>query len=121
MAFDSEYLWLEGQVVPHKDAKIHFLTSSIHYGTSVFDGIRCYSTTSGPAVFRLKDHIKRILKSAGIIGLIDHRKIGSCTMGNVDNDLQKAYDDVIHGKNENYIKWNDFVLEKETEKLVAAS
>lgn len=71
MGFDSEYLWLEGQIVPCKDAKIHFLTSSLHYGTSVFEGIRCYKTDKGPAVFRLKDHISRLIKSANIIGMAE--------------------------------------------------
>ncbi len=69
MAFDSEYIWLEGEFVPFREAKLHFLTSSLHYGTGVFEGIRSYATQDGPAVFRLKDHIKRLIKSTQILGL----------------------------------------------------
>ena len=69
MAFDSDYIWLEGEFVPFRDAKLHFLTSSLHYGTGIFEGIRSYATPDGPAVFRLKDHLKRLLKSVQILGL----------------------------------------------------
>jgi len=71
MAFDSKYVWLEGKVVPFEDAKLHFLTSSLHYGTAIFEGIRSYATENGPAVFRLKDHIKRFFRSAEIFGFRD--------------------------------------------------
>jgi branched-chain amino acid aminotransferase len=69
MAFESKYLWLEGRIVPFSEAKVHFLTSSLHYGTSVFEGIRSYSTPDGPAVFRLRDHIDRLHKSCHIFGM----------------------------------------------------
>lgn len=71
MAFDSDYIWLEGELVPFKDAKVHFLTSSLHYGTAVFEGIRSYKTDYGPAVFRLKDHLKRLNESAAILGVAE--------------------------------------------------
>tara|TARA_B100001123_G_C15344126_1_gene1036246 strand:- start:8391 stop:9341 length:951 start_codon:yes stop_codon:yes gene_type:complete len=71
MSFDSDYLWLEGDFVPFEDAKVHFLTSSLHYGTGIFEGIRSYTTPNGPAVFRLKDHIDRFFKSAKILGYRD--------------------------------------------------
>lgn len=69
MAFESEYVWLEGKVVPFAEAKVHFLTSSLHYGTAVFEGIRAYMTPGGPAVFRLMDHVNRLVKSAEIFGI----------------------------------------------------
>jgi branched-chain amino acid aminotransferase len=69
MSMESDYVWLEGEFVPFRDAKIHFLTSSLHYGTGIFEGIRCYSTPDGPAVFRLKDHLIRLYNSAQILGL----------------------------------------------------
>jgi branched-chain amino acid aminotransferase len=69
MAFDSKYIWLEGKIVPFSEAKVHFLTSSLHYGTAVFEGIRSYSTPNGPAVFRLKDHIERLHNSCHIFGM----------------------------------------------------
>lgn len=69
MGFESEYVWLGGKFVRFEDAKLHFLTSSLHYGTSVFEGIRSYKTVNGPAIFRLKDHIKRLFRSSDILGL----------------------------------------------------
>lgn len=71
MAFESDFIWMEGKIIPFKDAKLHFLTSSLHYGTAVFEGIRSYQTESGPAVFRLKDHIKRLEDSAAILGVAE--------------------------------------------------
>ncbi|MCU7490611.1 MAG: branched-chain amino acid transaminase [Ignavibacteria bacterium] len=71
MAFESDYVWMEGQMVPFNEAKLHFLTSSLHYGTGVFEGIRSYSTPNGPAVFRLKDHLNRLIKSTQVLGMSD--------------------------------------------------
>lgn len=68
MGFESDYIWHEGKIIPFKEATLHFLTSSLHYGTAVFEGIRSYSTNSGPAVFRLKDHIKRLFASSKVLG-----------------------------------------------------
>ncbi|MCR4369337.1 MAG: branched-chain amino acid transaminase [archaeon] len=64
---ETEFIWMNGKMVPWKDAKIHVLTHSLHYGTAVFEGIRCYDTPKGPAIFRLKDHVKRLLDSAHIV------------------------------------------------------
>ncbi|MGE5398856.1 MAG: branched-chain amino acid transaminase [Ignavibacteriales bacterium] len=71
MAFESDYVWMEGKVVPFNEAKVHFLTSSLHYGTGVFEGIRAYSTPQGPAVFRLRDHLKRLIKSTHVLGMAE--------------------------------------------------
>ena len=57
-------IWMDGQLVDWDDAKIHVLTHTLHYGSGVFEGIRAYSTPQGPAVFRLTDHIRRLLLSA---------------------------------------------------------
>src|SRR4030042_2082105 len=54
-------IWLDGKFVDWKDAKIHVLTHGLHYGTAIFEGMRCYETPKGPAVFRMKDHYKRLL------------------------------------------------------------
>ncbi|HYD08767.1 MAG TPA: branched-chain amino acid transaminase [Acidimicrobiales bacterium] len=62
----TEKIWMDGQLVDWDDAKIHVLTHSLHYGCGVFEGIRAYETDSGPAVFRLTPHIKRLFKSAKI-------------------------------------------------------
>jgi len=63
------YIWMDGRIVKWEDAKIHILTHTLHYGTGVFEGIRCYNTAKGPAVFRLKDHMQRLVQSAKLIGM----------------------------------------------------
>jgi branched-chain amino acid aminotransferase len=65
----SKYIWMDGELVPFEQATVHFLTPTLHYGTGVFEGIRCYHTSKGPAVFRLNEHLKRFLDSARIAGL----------------------------------------------------
>ena len=62
----TEKIWMDGQLVDWDDAKIHVLTHTLHYGCGVFEGIRAYETDTGPAVFRLTPHIKRLFKSAKI-------------------------------------------------------
>jgi branched-chain amino acid aminotransferase len=62
----GEYIWNDGEYVKWDDANIHIMSHVIHYGSSVFEGIRCYDTNNGPAVFRLKDHIQRMHDSAKI-------------------------------------------------------
>ncbi|MBI3687053.1 MAG: branched-chain amino acid transaminase [Actinobacteria bacterium] len=59
-------IWMNGELVPWDDARIHILNPTLHYGWGVFEGIRAYSTASGPAVFRLTDHIKRLFRSAKV-------------------------------------------------------
>ena len=63
---ESEKIWMDGELVDWDDAKIHVLTHTLHYGCGVFEGIRAYETTQGPAVFRLTDHIVRLFDSAKI-------------------------------------------------------
>jgi branched-chain amino acid aminotransferase len=60
----ADLIWMNGEFVAWEDAKVHVLTHGLHYGTGVFEGIRCYDTEIGPAVFRHKDHIDRLYKSA---------------------------------------------------------
>lgn len=60
-------IWMNGSLVDWEDAKIHVLTHSLHYGMGVFEGIRAYETSTGPAVFRLTDHIERLFRSAKIL------------------------------------------------------
>jgi branched-chain amino acid aminotransferase len=61
-----EKVWMNGKQVAWKDATVHVLSHALHYGTGVFEGIRCYETPRGPAVFRLRDHLERMEKSAKI-------------------------------------------------------
>ncbi|MBI5212537.1 MAG: branched-chain amino acid transaminase [Nitrospirae bacterium] len=70
MIAKTEKIWMDGKFVNWDDANIHVLTHTLHYGLGVFEGIRCYSTPKGPAVFRLDEHIKRLFQSAHIF-LID--------------------------------------------------
>ena len=65
---ESKAIWMNGELVPFREAKVHFLTPAMHYGVAVFEGIRCYKTARGPAVFRLRDHIERLVDSAHIMG-----------------------------------------------------
>ena len=62
----TEKIWMDGELVDWDDARIHILTHTLHYGCGVFEGIRAYPTESGPAVFRLTDHIVRLFNSAKI-------------------------------------------------------
>ena len=67
MAFDENMkVWMDGEFVALKDAKINVLAHVVHYGSSVFEGIRCYETENGPAVFRLEEHMQRLIDSAKI-------------------------------------------------------
>ena len=67
MAFDeSGKIWFNGELVDWKDAKIHVLSHVVHYGSSVFEGIRCYNTKKGPAIFRLREHAQRLINSGKI-------------------------------------------------------
>ena len=66
MLTPTEKIWHNGRFVAWDDAKIHVLSHVVSYGSSVFEGIRCYATPSGPAIFRLKDHVRRMLDSAKI-------------------------------------------------------
>ncbi len=62
----TEYIWMNGKLVKWDDAKIHICSHVIHYGSSVFEGMRVYNTATGPAAFRLRDHSERLLNSAKI-------------------------------------------------------
>ena len=65
----TDKIWMNGQMVAWDDAQVHVLTNALHYGSGVFEGIRCYETEKGPAVFRLKDHISRLFYSAKCLGI----------------------------------------------------
>ena len=64
---ETEKIWMNGELVDWADAKIHVASHGLHYGTGVFEGIRCYATERGPAVFRLRDHLKRLETSAQLL------------------------------------------------------
>src|SRR5947209_15417557 len=60
----ADLIWANGELVPWEDAKVHVLTHALHYGTGVFEGIRAYETDRGTAIFRHRDHLERLHKSA---------------------------------------------------------
>jgi len=62
-------IWMNGKLVPFKDAKVHVLTHALHYSTSIFEGIRCYDTPNGSAIFRLPEHVDRFFKSARLYSM----------------------------------------------------
>jgi len=62
----TEKIWHNGKLIPWDEANIHVMTHALHYGTSVFEGIRCYATAKGPAIFRLPEHARRMFDSAKI-------------------------------------------------------
>ncbi len=67
MAFETvKQIWMNGRLVDFADAKVHVFTHALHYGSGVFEGIRCYKTARGPEVFRLDDHLDRLFWSAKI-------------------------------------------------------
>jgi len=70
---DSHMVWMDGELVPYDQATVHMLTPTLHYGVGVFEGIRCYRTPQGPAVFRLREHLERFLDSIHILGVRDFR------------------------------------------------
>jgi branched-chain amino acid aminotransferase len=61
---EVDKIWMNGELVPWADAKVHVLTHALHYGSGVFEGIRCYDTVRGPAIFRLSEHLRRLERSA---------------------------------------------------------
>ena len=63
---ESEFIWYNGQLIPWDDAKLHVMAHVVNYGSSVFEGIRCYQTAKGPGIFRLRDHMQRLLDSCKI-------------------------------------------------------
>ena len=63
------WIWLDGEMLPWREAKVHVLTHTLHYGMGVFEGVRAYETERGPAIFRLQDHTARLFRSAHILGM----------------------------------------------------
>lgn len=69
MADRDGFIWLDGEMVDWRDAKVHVLTHTLHYGMGVFEGVRAYETPKGPAIFRLEDHTDRLFRSAHILNM----------------------------------------------------
>jgi len=88
-------IWRDGELVNWEDANIHIISHVAHYGSSVFEGIRCYETPSGGAVFRLRDHMRRLLDSCRIYRMPLPYSLDQLIQATVDtiavNDLRKCY------------------------------
>jgi len=88
-------IWLDGELVPWRDAKVHVLTHTLHYGMGVFEGVRAYETDQGAAIFRLEDHTDRLFNSAKILNMsipFDKDTINAAQKQVVrDNNLQSGY------------------------------
>lgn len=67
----ARYVWIQDALKPASEGVVPFVSAAVQYGFSVFEGIRCYSTDNGPAVFRMKEHVQRLLDSARIVGFRD--------------------------------------------------
>ena len=63
------WIWMDGELVPWREAKVHVLTHTLHYGMGVFEGVRAYNTPKGPCIFRLAEHTQRLFDSAHILGM----------------------------------------------------
>jgi branched-chain amino acid aminotransferase len=89
------YIWFDGEMVPWRDAKIHVLTHTLHYGMGVFEGERAYHTEQGAAIFRLQEHTNRLFNSAHIMNMpmpFDKETINEATKQAVTaNNLDSAY------------------------------
>jgi branched-chain amino acid aminotransferase len=88
-------IWFDGQLVPWRDAKVHVLTHTLHYGMGVFEGIRAYEAVQGTAIFRLQAHIDRLFRSAHILGMnMPYDKatlFEACRAAVRENGLASAY------------------------------
>ncbi len=88
-------IWMDGELVPWRDAKVHVLTHTLHYGMGVFEGVRAYNGEKGTAIFRLQDHTRRLLQSAHILGMkmpFSAEQINQAQLDVVrENGLSSAY------------------------------
>jgi branched-chain amino acid aminotransferase len=91
----TEFIWLNGKLVKWDDAKVHVLSHALHYGSGAFEGIRCYKTEKGAAIFRLKEHVERLLNSFSIFGVAcpySHEEIEKAIKETVRvNNLEEGY------------------------------
>ncbi len=106
----TEKIWLNGKLVKWEDAKVHVLSHALNYGTGVFEGIRVYQTPKGPAVFRLKDHVKRFMDGCKTMALdldINGKKYG------FDEIMDAIKLTVKENKNVDYVKPTAFLSGEE--------
>lgn len=95
MADRDGFIWLDGKMVPWREANVHVLTHTLHYGMGVFEGVRAYETDNGPAIFRLQEHTDRLFNSAHIMQMalpFSKEEINQAQLAAVkENNLPHAY------------------------------
>ncbi|HEX8851678.1 MAG TPA: branched-chain amino acid transaminase [Gemmatimonadaceae bacterium] len=91
----TQKIWRDGQLVAWEDATIHVMSHVVHYGSSIFEGIRCYSTPNGPAIFRLREHMRRLLDSCKIYRMPIAHSLDDLVQASIDtvagNELDACY------------------------------
>ena len=92
---EAQWIWQDGEFIPWHDAKVHVLSLAVQFGSSVFEGIRCYRTADGPAIFRLQDHLQRLLDSCRVYRMelrysIDEL-VAACAAAVERNGLEDCY------------------------------
>lgn len=95
MTSKADYIWFNGKMVPWAEAKVHVMSHALHYGTSVFEGVRCYDSHKGPVVFRHREHMRRLHDSAKIYRMPVQYSVDdlmeACRATLRKNDLKSAY------------------------------
>jgi len=95
MADRDGLIWFDGEMIPWRDAKVHVLTHTLHYGMGVFEGVRAYETDKGPAIFKLQEHTDRLFRSAHIMQMnmpFDKETLNAAQLAVVkENNLHEAY------------------------------
>ncbi len=81
---EAKYIWMDGELVPWADAKIHILTHTLHYGNAVFEGTRAYQTDDGLAIFKLDEHCRRLYNSAKIVAIKPNMDFGTVKQAHID-------------------------------------
>ena len=95
MADRDGFIWLDGEMIPWREARVHVLTHTLHYGLGVFEGVRAYKTSRGTAIFRLEAHTDRLFRSAHILRMqmpFDKQTVNEAIRASVrDNALESGY------------------------------
>lgn len=91
----SKYIWYNSNIIPWEEANTHVMSHVLHYGSGVFEGIKCYKTEQGPAIFRLEDHINRLFESASLyrmkVNISKEEIINGCKEITKANKLTECY------------------------------
>ena len=85
-------IWMDGEMVPWREATVHVLTHTLHYGMGVFEGVRAYAAKNGTAIFRLDEHTDRLYRSAHILGMkipYDHATVRQAQIDAIKQEIDK--------------------------------